>query len=105
MFARLDVAEWPVGQKWSALLSYCQELRGITSQYSLQVEALMFATRLTPEHQPRHQFVLIKWNRDPSISPATKREVLGVYTDIDEVIGVMKLLVVNEKEKLNERRA
>ena len=99
MYARLDVAEWPVGQKWSVLLSYCQELRGMTSQYSLQVEELMFATRLTPEHQPRYQFVLIKLNRDPSISPATKREVLGVYTDIDEVIGLVKLLVVNEKEK------
>jgi hypothetical protein len=101
MYARLDVAEWPVGQKWSVLLSYCQELRRMTSQYSLQVEALMFATRLTPEHQPRHQFVLIKWNRDPSIGPATNREVLGVYTDIDEAIGVMKLLVADAKERVH----
>jgi hypothetical protein len=105
MYAEMDVAEWPVGQKWSVLLSCCQELQGMTSKYYLQVGKLMFATRLTPEHQPSYEFVLVRWNRDPYEIPATRREVLGTYTDIDEVIGLMKLLVTNEKEKLNERRA
>lgn len=94
-----------MGRKWSALLGCVTELRRMTSQYSLRVEELLFATRLTPEHQPKYYFTLTRWNRDPSIGPATQREVLGTYTDIDEVIGVMKLIVSNEKEKLDERRA
>lgn len=69
------------------------ELHRITVQYYVLVE----------EHATTKEirFCLVKWNRNPSISPATKREVLGVYTDIDEVIGLVKLLVVNEKEKLD----
>ena len=101
MYATVDREEWPIGGKWSVLSAYSRELRALTSQYSLQVEKLMFMTRLTPEHQPRYQFIVIRWNRDPSIGPATKREVLGTYTDIDEVNGLLKLLVSNVKEKLD----
>ena len=97
MYAQLDVAEWPVGCKWSTLLDCVTELRRMTSQYSLRVEKQLLST----EGLPPYQFVLVKWNRDPSIGPATLREVLGVYVDIDEAIGVMKLLVADAKERVH----
>lgn len=93
----IDRELWPQASKWYLLDNLYKELKACTTQYQLQIERLAITDEI--------RFSLVKWNRDPSISPATKREVLGVYTDIDEVIGVMKLLVVNEKEKLNERRA
>lgn len=99
MFGRLNRYDWPMGSKWDAISFYHAELNKITRQYTLEIEKSVVSTSTVP-----YRFVLIRWNRDPSFSPATQREVLGEYTDLDEIIGVLKLLVANEKEKVNERR-
>lgn len=102
MFGRLNRYDWPMGSKWDAISFYHAELNKITRQYTLQIEKSVDSFVSTSP--ATYRFVLIRWNRDPSFSPATQREVLGEYTDLDEIIGVLKLLVANEKEKVNERR-
>lgn len=99
MFGKLSRLDWPMGDKWGELSRYYTELNMITRQYSLIVEKAVMSTAPAP-----YRCILMRWNRDPSSTHATKQEVLGVYQDLDEIIGVLKLLVANEKEKVNERR-
>lgn len=96
LMTRLSSYEWPVGHRWSVLTDCIQELRKYTLQYAVEVLEMT-----SSRHPSRHEFELFRWNRDPSVGSASKREILGVYKDIDAVIGVLKMLIANEKEKLD----
>ena len=97
-YATIDREVWPVGADWSELEYLSVELRRVTLKYMLIVEQGMLS-----HVEPRHRFLLIKWNRNPAERFASQKEVVCEHSDIRNMINVLTMLVSVEKELKKER--
>jgi hypothetical protein len=94
LFAQLDKAEWPLG--WEELEFLAKELKDMNWAYDVVAERCVFGA------YERHQFVLIKWHPRLAINDSPKREELGTYKTMEEIVPILKLLISTEEDKLKE---
>jgi hypothetical protein len=99
LFAQLDKNEWPL--KWNELEFLAKRLRSMDYSYDVIAERCVFGA------YERYQFVLIKWHPreivNNNVTTATaKREELGTYKTMEEIIPIVKLLISTEEDKLRE---
>jgi hypothetical protein len=98
MYGRLDPMHWPIGAKWEELKFLADELerysRALWFRDQISFRVIVNASVFADKDLPHYEFVVLKREGSASF------EVLGVYTDIDTAVGVVKLLVGTIKEEL-----
>lgn len=99
LFAQINQNEWPL--KWEELEYLAKRLKNMDWSYDVIAERCVFGA------YERHQFVLIKWHPRTvvagNVEPASpKREELGTYKTMEEIIPIVKLLISTEEDKLRE---
>jgi len=89
---------WPIGAKWEELKFLADELerysRALWFRDQISFRVIVNASVFADKDLPHYEFVVLKREGSASF------EVLGVYTDIDTAVGVVKLLVGTIKEEL-----
>jgi hypothetical protein len=98
MYGKLDPMHWPIGAKWEELKFLVNELerysRALWFSAYVSFRVIVNASVFADKDLPHYEFVVLKREGSASF------EVLGVYTDIDTAVGVVKLLVGTIKEEL-----
>lgn len=98
MYGKLDPMHWPIGAKWEELKFLADELerysRALWFRDQISFRVIVNASVFADKDLPHYEFVVLKREGSASF------EVLGVYTDIDTAVGVVKLLVGTIKEEL-----
>lgn len=89
---------WPIGARWEELKFLADELerysRALWFRDQISFRVIVNASVFYHSGEPSYEFVVLKREGSASF------EVLGVYTDIDTAVGVVKLLVGTIKEEL-----
>ena len=89
---------WPIGARWEELKFLADELerysRALWFRDQISFRVIVNASVFADKDLPHYEFVVLKREGSASF------EVLGVYTDIDTAVGVVKLLVGTIKEEL-----
>ena len=97
MYGKLDPMHWPIGAKWEELKFLVNELerysRALWFRDQISFRVIVNASVFADKDLPHYEFVVIRRERYGNF------EVLGVYTDIDTAVGVVKLLVGTIKEE------
>lgn len=91
MFASIPKESWPLG--WEELEYYSKELRNYSLEHYIVAERSVFGLE-------EYRFAICKLNKYGS-----QREVLGTYTDMAEMIGMVRLLIGMAKDKRSEEDA
>ena len=101
MYGKLNISEWPDIGPWAELreLSIAIERLGAVSaeyKYRIIVEKSVLAV----SDEPVHRITLVRW-ADPRVPKfwGDEKTVLGVYTDVHEVLPILKLLYSNLDEE------
>lgn len=94
LYAKLDEAQWPL--QWEELEYLAKRLNQMNWAYSVEAERSIFGSL------PAHRFVLIKWEARKHANDSPKREEVGTYKTMDEIIPMLKLLISVEEDKLKE---
>ncbi len=95
LYAKLDQELWPL--QWEELEYLAKRLKQINWSYSVEAERSIFGSL------PAHRFVLIKWEQRQRLTDSPKREVVGEYKTMEEIIPMLKLLISVEEDKLKEQ--
>ncbi len=97
MYGKLDPMHWPIGAKWEELKFLVNELerysRALWFRDQISFRVIVNASVFADKDLPHYEFVVMKREGSASF------EVLGIYTDIDTAVGVVKLLVGTIKEE------
>ena len=94
LYAKLDEEQWPL--QWEELEYLAKKLKQMNWSYSVEAERSIFGSL------PAHRFVLIKWVPRKSANESPKREEVGYYKTMEEIIPMLKLLISAEEDKLKE---
>lgn len=94
LYAKLDEVQWPL--QWEELEYLAKRLKQTNWSYSVEAERSIFGSL------PAHRFVLIKWVSRKSTNESPKREEVGYYKTMEEIIPMLKLLISAEEDKLKE---
>lgn len=94
LYAALESDQWPL--QWEELEYLAKKLKNMNWTYDVVAERSIFGSL------PAHRFVLIKWEARKSINDSPKREEVGYYKTMEEIIPMLKLLISAEEDKLKE---
>ncbi len=92
LYAKLDQELWPI--QWEELEYLAKRLKQVNWAYAVEVEKSIFGSL------PAHRFVLIKWGQRQHVNDSPKREELGTYKTMEEIIPILKLLISTEEDIL-----
>jgi hypothetical protein len=96
LYANVERVNWPL--KWEELDYLANQLKNLDWSYDVQVERLILGA-----HE-RYRFVLVRWGPRKHANDSPKREELGTYKAVEEIIPILKLLISTEEDKLKEVR-
>jgi hypothetical protein len=106
LYAQIAKDQWPLGlEEVEYLQKELSNYATPASSIQVVIERGMFRDFDRDVNHERFRFVIIEWSTNPqNRSQRSGREVLGEYTDVEQVTGMLRLLLGMAKDKFAARQ-